>query len=509
MLGRRGLALLDGSAGKGQRLTFRQLRQGLILGFFVRLRIFQPSAVGSVQRPPAVIFHCAALGGKLRTGALHRGGGLRKGIGLGNGAQQPQGHQLQHRLFAQRQAGQVRALEVAGGDHRMVVGHFLVIDDLGRIAGNLHTTGKGQRPSGEPDQLRQAGRHIRSQVTAVRPGIGAELLFIQVLQIVQGLLGGVSQQPVGVSLEGGQVIKGGRLLGLVLVLHLFHRGSRTLTSSFQLLGGGLVRHALPGNRETGQLQRDRVKRHRLEGVDLGLPLDDEGQRRGHDAPDIDGPVVQHRKQPGGVDTHQPICLGAAEGRIPQTVIVRAGAQVRKALPDGGILHRGNPEPLHGLLAARQLVDGAEDQLALASGVAGVHHLGHIRGVHQLFQHIKLLPFVLAHHHLPMVRQNGQIVIAPLCVVGVISVGVGQPSQMAHTPAYPPAVPLQIAVLAGSGPDHGGQTLGNGRFLSDHQLHGFSSSFPAAMRSAAGGRIPRRADRHGNFRSHNRGGREIK
>ena len=220
-------------------------------------------------------------------------------------------------------------------------------------------------------------------------------------------------------------------------------------------------------------------------------------------------MVQYRKQPGGIDTHQPIRLGAAESRIPQAVIVRAGAQVRKALPNGGILHRGNPEPLHGLLAARQLVDAAEDQLALASRVAGVHHLGHIRGVHQLFQHIKLFLFVLAHHHLPVVRQNRQIVIAPLGVVGVISVGIGQPSQMAHTPAHSPAVSLQVAVLAGGGPDHGGQTLGNGRFFSDYQLHGFSSSFPAAMRSAAGDRIPRRADRHGNSHSHNRGGREIK
>ena len=87
VLGRGGLALLDGSAGKGQALALRQLRQGLILGFFVRLRIFQPSAVGSVQRPPAVIFHRAALGGKLRSGALHRGGGFRKGIGLSHSAQ--------------------------------------------------------------------------------------------------------------------------------------------------------------------------------------------------------------------------------------------------------------------------------------------------------------------------------------------------------------------------------------------------------------------------------------
>ena len=191
------------------------------------------------------MFHRAALGCKFRTGALYNNGGFRKGIGLGHGAQQPQGHQLQHRLFTHRQAGQVRALEVAGRDHRMMVGHFLVVDNLGSIAGDLHTSGKGQRPSSEPDQLRQAGRHIRSQVTAVRPGIGAELLFIQVLQVIQGLLGGVSQQPVGVSLECSQVIEGGRLLGFVLALHLFHRSSRILAGRFQLLGGALVRHAFP------------------------------------------------------------------------------------------------------------------------------------------------------------------------------------------------------------------------------------------------------------------------
>ena len=85
VLGRGGLALLDGSTRKGQRLTFRQLRQSLVLGF--RLHIFQPCAVCSVQRPPAVIFHRAAFGGKLRTGALHNNGGFRKNIGLSHSAQ--------------------------------------------------------------------------------------------------------------------------------------------------------------------------------------------------------------------------------------------------------------------------------------------------------------------------------------------------------------------------------------------------------------------------------------
>ena len=153
----------------------------------------------------------------------------------------------------------------------------------------------------------------------------------------------------------------------------------------------------------------------------------------------------------------------------QTVIIRAGAQVCKTLSDGRVLHRGNPQPFHGLLASCQLIDAAENQLALAPGVAGVHHLGHIRGIHQLFQHIKLFLFVFAHRHLPVLGQDGKILIAPLGILGVIAVGVGQPSQMSHAPADPPAVPLQVAVLTGCCPNHGGQTLGNRGFLSNHEF----------------------------------------
>ena len=92
-------------------------------------------------------------------------------------------------------------------------------------------------------------------------------------------------------------------------------------------------------------------------------------------------MVQHGKKACGVNAHQPIRLGAAEGRIPQTVILCTGAQVSKALPDSGILHGGNPEPLHRLLAACQFIDAAENQFTLPPSVAGVHYLGHIRGIH--------------------------------------------------------------------------------------------------------------------------------
>lgn len=43
----------------------------------------------------------------------------------------------------------------------------------------------------------------------------------------------------------------------------------------------------------------------------------------------------------------------------------------------------------------------------------------------------------------------------------------------------------------------------------NEFHGFLSSFLVAMRSAAGGRFPRRVAHSDNLHSHNRGGRETK
>ena len=115
----------------------------------------------------------------------------------------------------------------------MVVGHFLVVDDRRRIAGNGDALAERHGVGDQIHQHRQALGHVGGQVAAVRPGIGAELLFIEVLQIVQRLLGREPQQAVGVPLEGGEVIEGGRLLGFVPALHLFDRHRAALTGVFQ------------------------------------------------------------------------------------------------------------------------------------------------------------------------------------------------------------------------------------------------------------------------------------
>ena len=181
-------------------------------------------------------------------------------------------------------------------------------------------------------------------------------------------------------------------------------------------------------------------------------------------------MVQHRKQPGGVDTHQPVGLGPAEGRLVQPVIVRAGAQVCKTLPDGGILHAADPQPFHGLLAARQAVDGAENQLALAPGVAGVDYLGHVLPPQQGPQHVELIPLVLGDGEAPGLRQNGQVIIAPLGIVGVVGGGVRQPGQVPQAPAHQPAAALQVAVFAGGSAQHDGQGFCHRGLFSDHKAH---------------------------------------
>ena len=206
----------------------------------VRLRIFHAGAVGGVQRPPAGLLHRAAFGGELRASALHGDSGFGVGIGRGHRAQQAQGHQLQNGPFAHRQSRQVRLPDVSGGDHRMVVGHFLVVDDRRRIAGNGDALAERHGVGDQVHQHRQALGHVGSQVAAVGPGIGTELLFIEVLQVVQGLLGRIPQQAVGIPLEGGQVIEGGRLLGFVFAFHPLDRGRAALASTFQLFGGSFL-----------------------------------------------------------------------------------------------------------------------------------------------------------------------------------------------------------------------------------------------------------------------------
>ena len=153
----------------------------------------------------------------------------------------------------------------------------------------------------------------------------------------------------------------------------------------------------------------------------------------------------------------------------QPVILPSGAQMGKALPDGLVLHGGNPQPGNGLGAACQGIDRAENQLPLAARVTGVDHLGHVLPPQQGPQGVELVPLVRADGEFPVFRQDGQVLLPPLGVGRVIRGGVRQLRQMPHTPAHQPAVSFQIPLPALSCPQHSGQTLGYRGLFRNYQL----------------------------------------
>ena len=374
-------------------------------------------------------------------------------------------HKAQKLALAQRQHRHVRLARACGGEDGVVVADLFAVAYLSCV----HTPRRVcfADNGGHGCKLRHGGFQIVGEEAAVRAGIGAELLFIEGLQVVKRLLGGIAQRAVGIPLEGGQVIEPGRFLRFLRALHRLSRDRLTgagggksvrLRFFFELLGHG-------GKIAAAKIYR--VKGFRAERPDLRLPLDDERQRGSHDAPHVEGAVVQHRKEPCGVDAHQPVRAGAAEGGLIQPVVFPSRTQLRKALFDGLVLHGGDPQPLHGLCAACHVVDGAEDKLPLAPRVAGVDDLGHVLPAHEIPQQLELFGFIRSQGIAPVCGQDGQIVIAPLGVLFIVHIRAGKLRQMPVAPAYKVAVSRKIAIVAFGRAQHGGDRLGDGGLFRDH------------------------------------------
>ena len=90
----------------------------------------------------------------------------------------------------------------------------------------------------------------------------------------------------------------------------------------------------------------------------------------------------------------------------QRIVIRIRAQVCKALPDGGIFHAGNPEPLYRFCAAGHLVDETEDQFSLPACVGRGGHTVRIRAVEQGADDFKLLVLFIRDDKLPRLGQDG-------------------------------------------------------------------------------------------------------
>ena len=164
----------------------------------------------------------------------------------------------------------------------------------------------------------------------------------------------------------------------------------------------------------------------------------------------------------------------------QCIVVRIRAQVCKALPDGGILHAGNPEPLYGFRAAGHLVDETENQFSLPACVGRGGHTVHIRAVEQSADDFKLLFLFVRDDELPRLGQNGQILIPPLAVFFIVLACFRKGHKVPDAPADQIPTALPIAVLLFSGSDHGGNAAGHTGLFGNYQLKTHvSSSCPSS------------------------------
>ena len=159
-------------------------------------------------------------------------------------------------------------------------------------------------------------------------------------------------------------------------------------------------------------------------------------------------MVEDGEQAACIDTDEPVRLLAAKRRLIQRVIVRAGAQIGKTLPDRRVLHRRNPETGERLGTSGGLIDQPEDQLTLASRVAGVDQLRHIGAFHQGTENVELGGLFLGHDIAEGVGQDGKILIPPLLIAVIVGGCIRQPNQMPDAPGNEPAAAFKMAIGPG-------------------------------------------------------------
>ena len=101
-------------------------------------------------------------------------------------------------LFSRGKLGNLLKAGRSGGNNSVMVSNLTGIAKL--FAQNRVRDNSIANAGCPQNKCFYAAKHIIRQIAAVCPRIGAQFLFIERLQIVQRLLGSISQQAVGISL---------------------------------------------------------------------------------------------------------------------------------------------------------------------------------------------------------------------------------------------------------------------------------------------------------------------
>ena len=209
-----------------KNLPFGEVRERAAVP--VRWLFLQRRTENAVDLPPAFGEDALALCGEGMAAAVESYRDRLIHIRLRRCTQQLAADKQEQIALAQRQSLDICFFNLHCGDNGVVVGHLFVGDHGLHQREEVCATIKGRQLCRQVDHTGDRFRHVGGQIPTVCAGIGQQLLFVEALGVVEGLLRRVSEQAVCLTLQGGKVIELWRLFLLLLLRDRGTGDGRTL-----------------------------------------------------------------------------------------------------------------------------------------------------------------------------------------------------------------------------------------------------------------------------------------
>jgi hypothetical protein len=165
------------------------------------------------------------------------------------------------------------------------------------------------------------------------------------------------------------------------------------------------------------------------------------------------------------------------GRLGETFELLTGSQRVEPVANRLHRHRLEPQSPNGLRRAELLDDLAEDQLALAPGVAGVHHGVDVVARQQLLDRPDALALPGLAPVLEPLGEDRQGVQRPALVAGIDLLGREELVEVTDGEGDDVVVALEVAVVVGEAAQRTRNVPGDARLLGDDEGFGHRSPSP--------------------------------
>ena len=182
----------------------------------IRRLFLQEGTENAVDFPPAFGENTLAFCGEGITAAIKSCRDRLIHIRLRRCTQQLAADQEKQIALAQGQSFDIHFFNLHRRDNGVVVGYVLVGNHGLHQRKEVAAAIKGRQLCRQVDHAGRRFRHIGGQIPTVCAGIGQQLLFVEALGVVKGLLRRVSEQAVCLPLQGGEIIELRRLFLLLL-----------------------------------------------------------------------------------------------------------------------------------------------------------------------------------------------------------------------------------------------------------------------------------------------------